>query len=297
MVRCANGTQSTESWSSLEMCASSRSDGNLVRLMNEVLSLAHREYGSAVPDKPSVVLLHPFPFDRRMWQQVAPSLASAGWHVIVPDLRGCGESALGESEPDIAVLAHDVWALLDDLQISRPVVLGISLGGYVTMAMLRSRPSGLTGIGLIDTKATSDHPEAQVQRRAVAHHMRTEADVHAFADAMVPRLISDTTVLEHPEVATAIHEWILQTEPLTIAWLQEAMAGRPDSVADLTMFSGAALLLRGSEDVVCSEGDYEVMQLALSNSTYVEIEGCGHLPPIENSQVTSAAIASWLDSI
>ena len=265
--------------------------------MSEVRSLAFREYGSVVPDTPSVVLLHPFPFDGRMWQEVAPALVSAGWHVIVPDLRGCGRSVLGENEADIAVLAQDVWSLMDDLKMSHPVVLGISLGGYVAMAMLRSRPHGLSGLGLIDTKATSDHPEAQVQRRAVAHHMRTEADVHAFADAMVPRLISEKTVREHPEVAAVIHEWIHQAEPLTIAWLQEAMADRPDSVADLASFSGAALLMRGSEDVVCSEDDYKVMQSALSNSTYVEIESCGHLPPIENPQATSAAIVAWLESI
>jgi pimeloyl-ACP methyl ester carboxylesterase len=161
--------------------------------------------------------------------------------------------------------------------------------------MLRSRPTGLSGIALIDTKATADHPEAQIQRRAVAHHMRTEADVHAFADAMVPRLISETTVRDHPEVATVIHEWIRQAEPLTIAWLQEAMADRPDSVHDLGGFAGPALLLRGRDDLVCSAQDYEVMQSALPHATYVEIAGCGHLPPIENAQATSAALVDWLE--
>jgi len=265
--------------------------------MSETVGLTYRDYGSANPDQPCVILLHPFPFDGRIWQEVAPSVASAGWHVIVPDLRGCGNSALGDDEPDMTPLAEDVWSLLDDQQIAVPLVLGISLGGYVTMAMLRLRPQGLSGIGLIDTKASADDAEAQVQRRAVAHHMRTEADVAAFAIAMVPRLISEATVRDNPEVAIDIHEWILQAEPLTIAWLQEAMASRADSVEILRDFAGPALLLRGSDDVVCSEADYKVMQSALRNGTYVTIDDCGHLPPVEDAMATSAAINSWLSTL
>jgi len=265
--------------------------------MSETVGLTYRDYGSANPDQPCVILLHPFPFDGRIWQEVARLLATAGWHVMVPDLRGCGSSSLGESEPDIALLAEDVWSLLDDLQIQQPLVLGISLGGYVTMAMLRLRPDGLAGIGLIDTKATADDSEAQLHRRAVALHMRTEADVATFAITMVPRLISDATVRDNPEVAIDIHEWILQTEPLTIAWLQEAMASRPDSVNILQGFTGPALLLRGSDDVVCSEAEYEVMQSALTQATYVTIDGCGHLPPVEDTTATSAAILSWLRTL
>jgi pimeloyl-ACP methyl ester carboxylesterase len=163
--------------------------------------------------------------------------------------------------------------------------------------MLRLRPQGLAGIGLIDTKATADDSEAQVHRRAVAHHMRTEADLAAFAIAMVPRLISDATVRANPEVAVEMHEWILQTKPLTIAWLQEAMASRADSVEILQDFAGPALLLRGSDDVVCSEADYKVMQSALVSGTYVTIDDCGHLPPVEDAMATSAAITSWLSTL
>jgi len=265
--------------------------------MTETVGLTYRDYGSVNPDLPCVVLLHPFPFDGRIWQEVAPSLASAGWHVIVPDLRGSGSSPLGDDEPDMTLLAQDVWSLLDDLHITAPLVLGISLGGYVTMAMLRLRPQGLAGIGLIDTKATADDSEAQVHRRAVAHHMRTEADVAAFAIAMVPRLISEATVRDNPEVAIDIHEWILQTEPLTIAWLQDTMASRADSVEVLRDFAGPALLLRGSDDFVCSEAEYELMQSVLTHATYVTIDDCGHLPPVEDAIATSVAINSWLRTL
>ena len=262
--------------------------------MTETINLAYRAYGAVTSKRQTVVLLHPFPFDGRMWQQVAPTLAQAGWHVIVPDLRGCGSSVQANAEPDMSVLAHDVWSLLDNLGIVEPLVLGISLGGYVTMAMLRVRPGGLSGIGLIDTKATADRPDAQLQRRAVAHHMRTEADVQAFAEVMVSRCISETSLVTKPEVATEIHGWILEAAPLTIAWLQEAMADRPDSAADLQRFAGPALLLRGSEDVVCSEEDYAIMRSALPSATYLTLQGCGHLPPVEDAQATSAAILEWL---
>lgn len=265
--------------------------------MTETTNLVYREYGSTMSNRQPVVLLHPFPFDGRMWQQVAPVLAQAGWHVIVPDLRGCGGSAPGEAEPDMSVLAADVWSLLDNLGIVKPIVLGISLGGYVTMAMLRTRRAELAGIGLIDTKATADSADVQLQRRAVAHQMRTEADVQAFADIMLPRMISETTMDAKPDVAAEVHGWILEAAPLTIAWLQEAMASRPDSVPELQHFTGPALLLRGSEDVVCSEEEYAIMKSAMPSATYVTLQGCGHLPPVEDAPATSTAILEWLSSL
>ena len=241
-----------------------------------------------------VVLLHPFPFDARMWHQVALRLAMYGWKVLVPNMRGCGASPAGDQDPALSLLAADVWQCLDVHKVVKPIVIGISLGGYVSMEMLRQRPDGVSGIGLVDTKATTDSEEARDSRLLVARTMRDTGDVEAFAASMLPRLVSAEHAQSSSEVAALVTQWMNQAHPLTIAWLQEAMADRPNSVHTLEKFSGPALLLRGSDDEVCSAQDYEVMKSALPHATYREIAGTGHLPPIEDGLHTTDIIHEWL---
>lgn len=244
----------------------------------------------------TVVLLHPFPFDARLWHSVALQLAMRGWKVVVPNLRGCGASPAGDQEPSIQLLAADVWAALDSQKVDQPILVGISLGGYVVMEMMRQRPTSMSGIGLVDTKATADTEEGKAHRRAVAQDMRVSGDVKTFASGMLGRLIADQYLNDDSGVAPMVSAWINDAHPMTIAWLQEAMADRPDSVATLSAFKGRALLVRGSEDAVCSADDYDVMRQALPEADYVEIAGAGHLPPVENPLEMSNILSTWLNA-
>src|ERR1043165_4231804 len=77
----------------------------------------------------ALVLLHGFPFDRSMWRGQASALGGE-FRVVAPDLRGLGETPLGEGNVTIEVMAEDVCALLDELQLESVVLGGLSMGGY-----------------------------------------------------------------------------------------------------------------------------------------------------------------------
>ncbi|MFN8147218.1 MAG: alpha/beta fold hydrolase [Candidatus Nanopelagicales bacterium] len=145
---------------------------------------------------PTVVLLHAFPFDRHVWDGVVDQLADAGWDVVVPDLRGFGESAYGEDgpddEPSLSWMARDVLGILDRLGVSAAVFAGISMGGYVAMEIVRQDPSRVAGIALVDTKATADAEEARVNRLKVADQVLASGSTEALARAMVPTLLGTT---------------------------------------------------------------------------------------------------------
>ena len=121
--------------------------------------------------------------------------------------------------------------------------------------------------------------------------------VAQFVRGMSTRLLSETTQGQRPEVVDQVQQWIDEASPHTIAWLQHAMADRPDSVADLAQYAGPALLVRGAQDLVSSAHDYEVMANVLPDSTMVTIDGCGHLPPVEDPAATCSAITNWLATI
>lgn len=243
-----------------------------------------------------VVLLHPFPFDHRVWQDVANELVTlTECAIVIPDYRGCGESSLGDEAPDLALVAHDIWQGLDQLGMSRPHLIGNSLGGYVAMAMLRERPQAVAGIGLVGSKITADSDEVKVNRERLASQIVQRNQLEVFADNMIQTVVGKHTKVEHPDVVEMVYNWMMQSSPETIAWLSRGMALRPDSSAELKAFDGPVLLVRGEQDEFSTVADFDHMQLHAPHSTIHTIKNCGHLPPVEAMQATAVAIRDWLN--
>ncbi|MGH7465836.1 MAG: alpha/beta fold hydrolase, partial [Longimicrobiales bacterium] len=131
-----------------------------------------------------LVLVHAFPFSSAMWR---PQLEAppAGWRVIAPDLRGFGGSGpvTGDRLP-MDLLAQDVIALIRHLGVRRAVIGGLSMGGYVTFALLRHAPELVRGLVLSDTRAGADSVEGRQGRLKNAKHVQANGSA-ALIDAMV----------------------------------------------------------------------------------------------------------------
>lgn len=259
----------------------------------------------------AVILIHPFPFDHNLWNDVAQSLGNEGYFVVAPDLRGCGSSELGPAEPNLDLLASDVFELISDLKITNPIVGGISLGGYVAMAMLRQEPNALSGLILLDTKASADGQVAKENRLKVANQMKEHGKVGLFAEQMIVNVVGEFTHANRRQVIDQVKQWMNESSAQTIAWLQQAMANRPDSFSDLAKFSKPVLLIRGSEDAISSADDFSQMKSAIGSEvleitkgqvpsnqvTFVELPNAGHLPPVEDPAQTAKVISSWLAEV
>src|SRR5215467_2170823 len=100
------------------------------------LQLAYTDAGLGLP----VVLLHGYPFNRSLWTEQIGALSNS-YRVITPDLRGLGESDAVPGAATMNRMAQDVAALLDQLEIPRAIVGGLSMGGYVALAFYRQFPS------------------------------------------------------------------------------------------------------------------------------------------------------------
>src|SRR5690349_6678692 len=118
-----------------------------------------------------LVLLHGYPFDHTMWDKVRALLAS---EVITPDFRGFGSAPLGTDEPSLDRLADDVRDLLDRQNISRAIVAGFSMGGYVALSFAERHAQRLAGIGLINSQVLPDTAAGQAGRRALIEKVRRE---------------------------------------------------------------------------------------------------------------------------
>ena len=127
------------------------------------IEIAYDDVGSG----PTVVLLHGYPFNRSMWRDQLPELQQ-NHRVIIPDLRGHGESAATQAPATMASMAGDVASLLETLNISRATIGGLSMGGYVALAFYRLFPLRVRSLVLADTRAQADTEEAKENREQQA---------------------------------------------------------------------------------------------------------------------------------
>lgn len=242
---------------------------------------------------PAVVLLHAFPLSSAMWAHQRESL-SDGWRVVTPDLRGFGGSALGEDAPSLDRMADDVVAVLDSLRIDRVVLGGLSMGGYVAMALLRRHSQRIRALVLADTKATPDPPAAKEKRERVAARLDAERTPAALVEEVLPALCGDTTTRERPHVLAQVRSLVDAASPEAAAWAQRAMAARPDSTPTLRSVHIPTLVVLGSEDTLSTREDADAMVEALPEARLVVLPGAGHLTALETPEAFTAALRTFL---
>jgi 3-oxoadipate enol-lactonase len=255
--------------------------------MNLMLSGRRLAFDGAAGQGVPLVLLHPFPFDRRYFAEAARRLSGRA-RVVVPDLRGFGESDLG-GPFSIAELADDVAHLLDHLGLARAVVAGVSMGGYVALAFAARHPQRAGGLVLCDTKAGPDTPEARAGRDQAIALVRAQG-VAAYVDGQLPRLLSPGASAELRAEARAL---AAQKPDAVIAAL-EAMRERPDRRPELGAIRCPTLVVVGAEDVLTPPAEAVAMTTAITNAVLIELPGVGHLASLEAPVPFTQAVAGFV---
>ncbi|MEO6821562.1 MAG: alpha/beta hydrolase [Candidatus Nanopelagicales bacterium] len=247
---------------------------------------------------PFLLLLHAFPLDRTVWDDVVGPVSEAGWDVVVPDLRGFGESRYGidgpDDEPSLAAMARDVIAILDRVGARSVVLGGLSMGGYVAMELLRQVPERVDALVLADTKASADDDAARENRLRVADQVLAAGSTEALARAMVPTLLGSTSLTGRPDVVERVRALVEATDPAAVAWAQRAMAARPDSRGTLAAFPRPALVIWGEEDLTCSRAEQDLMVTALPDGQLATIAHAGHLAAMEAPAEVAAVLLQFL---
>ena len=239
----------------------------------------------------ALVLLHGFPVDHRMWDDVVGSLA-VGIPVIAPDLPGLGSAAVPEGEPSLDRSADVVAALVEAAGHGRVVVAGLSMGGYVALALAERHPGLVAGLALVDTTSTADDEPARANRERVAGEVDASGSVDPVL-GMVGSLLSDESVSGRPDLPSTVSGWIREQPPVGVAWSQRAMAARPDRSDVLAAFDGPVVVVVGEDDTVTPLAAAQHMASTARDADLVSIPGAGHLSAVE----APGAVAEALDEL
>ena len=252
------------------------------------IQLAYTDAGLGLP----VVLLHGYPFNRTLWNEQVSALSNS-YRVITPDLRGHGESDASPGAATMNRMAQDVAALLDHLEITRAVIGGLSMGGYVALAFYKQFPSRVRALILADTRAQADTEEGKQTRQQQAEKALAEG-MAGIADAMLPKLLTPDTVSKRPEVVKRVRDMMLKTKPEGAAGALLGMAERDDHTPLLPQIFCPTLILVGQEDPITPMQDSEKMHREIAGSRLVVIENASHVSNLERTEQFNEELTRFL---
>lgn len=258
--------------------------------MADTVTLHYSEAGQGTP----VIMLHGFPLNGAIWHDQQQRL-SERFRVITPDLRGHGRSPAPAGAYTMDLLARDVLALLDALRISRAVIMGHSMGGYVALAAWTLVPERFLAMGLIASQAGADTDEARQGRMRLAESVAAQGS-QVVAEAMLPKLFA----LDRPPptpVAERVRQMILNTAEAGIIGSLQGMAARPDRVPLVPTINVPLLVLAGRQDQIITLAKTQAMAAAAPSATLTIVEHAGHMPMLEQSETTTASLEHFLTAI
>lgn len=255
---------------------------------NSTYTLACDDYGAA-PNARCAVLLHAFPFDRRMWKHVARPLAQKR-RVLAPDLRGFGHSLGHRSAKTMDEHADDLARTLDDKQIDKVSLVGLSMGGYVALAFAERHPARLAQIALVDSRTAADS-DAQKAGRKQSMAIASAQGVTVLYAGLEPRLFSP----EPLPIATDMMRAIAVSQGRdAVLYALAAMRDRPDRSDVWAALQVPTLCVVGRHDAITPVAEHEAMAAAAQNGRCVVIDNAGHLPSAEAPEALVDALDPWL---
>lgn len=244
---------------------------------------------------PPVVLLHPFPASHDLWLPAAQALVSR-YQVILPDLRGHGDSGVGEGPATMEKHASDLARILDHAEVGRTPFAGVSIGGYVLFEFWRRHRGRVAALALFNTKAPADSPEAKAGRLQAAADV-LERGTAPFFESMIPKLLGKTTRESRPDLVEGALRMMRKMSPENVAQVQRGMAERPDSVPDLKTINVSTLLVTGDEDVLTGPPEADLMRQNIPNSEVKIVRRAGHYSPWEQPAEAGQLLRQFFDSV
>ena len=244
---------------------------------------------------PTVIFIHGFPLDRRMWEPQLEALSKT-YRVISYDVRGHGQSDTGDGQYSLEFFVDDLIAGMDHLKIESAVLCGLSMGGYIALRAVERYAERFKGLVLCDTKSESDSDEVKVKRAAAVRKVKKEG-VEPFADGFVKTVLTEQSLKTKPELVESVLSMIRGNSPLGISGALLAMAARTDTTAALAKMILPVLILVGEEDRLTPPFVAQAMANRMPNAALHVIPRAAHLSNLENPAVFNEYLLEFLQTL
>jgi 3-oxoadipate enol-lactonase len=236
-----------------------------------------------------VILLHAFPLNAAMWK---PQIPAAGDRtMLTPDFPGFGGRPV--TEADLDRFAETIIKDMAPAGISRAVIVGLSMGGYVAFRLHALAPERVAGLVLADTRAEADDEAGQAVRTEQAARARREG-VGWLSETLIPSLLGETTARDRPGVVDTVRGMMEEADREGVARALEAMRDRPDSTPVLKEINVPTLVLVGAEDTLTPESKARAMADQIPRARLEVLPDAGHLSNLEAPRRFNEALGAFL---
>jgi len=237
---------------------------------------------------PVLVFIHAFPLDSSMWHAQV-DFFSERYRVVTPDIIGFG----GSQPPHkwtIAEMVDELLNLLDRLKIEKCTLIGLSVGGYISLPFALAHPERIEDLVLAHTRARADNDNERTARNNMIEGLRKEG-IAPLPDKMLPRLVGTNA---SPEVRDKVRVSIERSSAEAAIHALTAIRDRTDQTANLKRLHCPTLVIAGSGDAIISVEDCERMAADIPGGDYTLITNAGHLSNLEDPVAFNDALDLFL---
>lgn len=249
-----------------------------------------------VPDPDcTLILIHGFPFHKGMWKNqlnnVSPSI-----QCIAYDVRGFGESKSGHEFYSIDLFTSDLIAFIRHLNLTKVILCGLSMGGYIALRAVERNPELFHGLILCDTNSSADSNDAKLNRFKSIEQIQKEGKLN-FTEEFLKKALSPNTINSNAAITDFTKEMIHAVPDNIICATQLALASRTDTTSVLSQINIPTLIIRGEEDQLMKEEQAEFLHSEIKGSKLCQISKSGHLPNLENPDEFNSCINRFLEAL
>lgn len=176
----------------------------------------------------------------------------------------------------------------------RFALAGLSMGGILAMEVLRQAPERVERLALLDTNPRAELDAVKARRGPQMEAAKAGRLRDIMRDEMKPNYLVDSP--QKPAILDLCMDMAMALGPQVFLSQSIALRDRPDQQNTLRAYKGPSLVLCGRHDALCPVERHELMHGLLQNSRLQIIENAGHLPTLEQPEITTAALIRWLET-
>ena len=238
---------------------------------------------------PPILLAHGMWCDAGMFSGMAAHLAR-DHRVLIPDLRGHGQSTVPGQPWRIADVSDDLATIMDQLDCDQVTLAGFSMGGMAAVDFALRYPARVAQLALICTSAAREAPIRRLEITALATLIERVGPPHFLPRATARAAFSAAYQRDNPADFRRWAETVAAMDPPAMVQALRAVAGREDLLGRLGEIRVPTLIVTGSADhVVASRRSLE-MRRRLPRARLVQLQGAGHAAPVERAEEVAGLV-------
>lgn len=240
----------------------------------------------------SIIFLHGFPYDHTMWMAQINEF-SKDYFCVSYDIRGLGESPAGNGQFTMESFVDDLEIIIDELRLDKPVLCGLSMGGYIGLRALERMQENFSAAILCDTKSESDNDEGKLKRAAAIKRINLEG-LKPFTKEFITNCYGDFYKINYKEEFEKRIAKSSAFSPVGVKGSLLAMLGRNDTTEYLNKIKIPVLVICGEFDALTPLDVMQPLADKINGAEFAIINNSGHMSPIENPTEANAAINNFL---